>query len=47
MSEQSCSFLLYLDKLSLCENGYALCYLHVLVLLKNQGEEITMPLDIL
>lgn len=40
-------FLLYLDENSFCQTGYALCYLYVLILLKNQGEEMTMLLVVL
>lgn len=47
MSEQRCSLLLYLDENSFCQTGYALCYLYVLILLKNQGEEMTMLLVVL
>lgn len=47
MPEQRCSLLLYLDEHSFCQTGYALCSLYVLVLLKNQGEEITTLLVVL
>lgn len=47
MSEERCSLLRYLGECSFCQTGYALCYLYVLFLLKNQGEEIAMLLVVL